>query len=169
MEKRGNVGLYERYRASWERIKGSLEAGYYFEAIAIEESIISNRLTSFLHGVGDVSEAEAAGVDAKGKPYFLSFNDLISRWRKRVKQDVTWESRLDLINEVDGWRLQRNKALHALAKSFPGKEPEVGTEEFIAMAKQTAIAGAELARAVSNWHKRQRTRAKKVGLLPISP
>ena len=168
MAKRGNVGLYERYRASWERIEGSLDAGYYFEAIAIEESIISNRLTSFLHGVGSVKPYEAAGLDSKGHPNHMAFATVIKKWRERMDGDSRWESCPVLIEDVNRWRLQRNKALHALAQSFPGQEPALTTEEFIAMAHETALKGANLARAVSKWHKRQRTRAKKIGLLPIS-
>src|SRR5260370_4734414 len=169
MATKGNVGLYERYRASWARINGAIEAGYCFEAIAIEESIISNRLTSFLYGVGEVSADEVIGHATRGKSKFLSFQTLIKRWRNRITSDATWEHCLDLINDVDDWRKKRNDALHALAKSFPGKEPDVGTDDFIAVAQQTAKDGARLARGGSKWHKRQLTRAKKVGGLPSHP
>jgi hypothetical protein len=156
--KKGNAGLYQAYMVAWERIKGSMEAGYFFEAIAIEESIISNRLTSFLYGVLAISTKQARG--------HFPFANLIQRWEKAVLTDRLGEPCADLIKAVNDWRDQRNKALHAIAKAFPGEAPEMPIEEFVAMAERTARQGSKLAKEVSKWQKRQLAIASKSGLRP---
>ena len=40
----GNASKYYSYREAWTRIKLAQENGFYLEAIAIQESIISDRL-----------------------------------------------------------------------------------------------------------------------------
>lgn len=152
MASKGNVSLYERYVAAWGRIKSAIEQGFYFEAIAIEESIISNRLTSFLFGIGAMMKREADGTS------YVSLGVMITRLRSAAA-DPKWEDPISLADKLAGWRKHRNTALHALASSFPGKAPKVPLPDFLADVKTTAEEGKALARSVSNWHKRQLTRA----------
>lgn len=42
----GNGDKFRAYRESWTRIKEAQKQGFYLEAITIEESIISDRLSS---------------------------------------------------------------------------------------------------------------------------
>ena len=155
MALKGNVSLHERYVEAWKRINNSIEAGFFFEAIAIEESIISNRLTSFLFGNELMTKK-----DVEGNPH-RSFGWLISRLRSAAS-DPTWEDPAALANNLDAWRKHRNTALHALAKSFPGHPTEVPLSEFLADVEKTAKEGKELAKSVSKWQKRQHTKSKKL-------
>ena len=152
MASNGNVSLYARFVEAWKRIEGSIEARYFFEAIAIEESIMSNRLTSFLFGIGLMTKDEAEGNPHK------PFATLISRLRSAAS-DPRWEDPAALAVKLDSWRKQRNTALHALTKSFPGHSPRVPLSKFLEDVEETAREGKELARFVSNWQRRQRARA----------
>jgi hypothetical protein len=156
---KGNIELAKRYEEAWRRINSALEHHYHFEAIAIEESILSNRITSFLYGVGAVGRKELNK--------FLSFNDLIELWTKQCKKRGCWDNPADLIDSVHGWRLRRNAAIHALTKSFPGEAPLVSLGEFLEEAKKTAKQGAKLARQVDNWHRRQLVAKKKAEKVPL--
>ncbi len=44
----GNVAKYLSYREAWARIKLARRQGFFLEAVTIDESIISDRLLSFL-------------------------------------------------------------------------------------------------------------------------
>jgi hypothetical protein len=158
---KGNIELAKRYEEAWRRINTALEHHYHFEAIAIEESILSNRITSFLYGVGALREDE---IDQPKK--FLSFNNLIQRWTEQCKKKGYWDNPAVLIRSVDVWRLRRNAAIHALTRSFPGEAPLVSLRDFLEEAKGTAKEGAKLARQVDNWHQRQLAAAKKAGKVP---
>jgi hypothetical protein len=50
----GNVVKYLSYREAWTRIKQAQEQGFYLEAVTLEESIITDRLISYLVGVGAI-------------------------------------------------------------------------------------------------------------------
>lgn len=47
---KGNVAKAASYREAKARIKAAKEQHFYIEAIAIIESIISDRILSYLHG-----------------------------------------------------------------------------------------------------------------------
>lgn len=158
---KGNVKLSDRYSEAWDRIECALdrERGkrqeFYFEAIAIEESILSNRISSFLHGIGRLDDKEA------GDEGHVPFANLINRWRKAAKAGLVLRDFAGLVDRTDDWRKRRNRAVHSIAKSFPGQPPKVGLDEFLAEAKRTAQDGKALARDVEKWHKRQLRKDKK--------
>ena len=138
---------YERYQEAYARIESSIETEHYFEAITIEESIISDRLASFLEST-DTLKTENI--------HRQNFSSLISLWSMATKNPGSiWETCDDLIGKVDAWRKERNKYVHGLVK-FPYQKANIPTtEEFIIGAKNTAVSGKELARNVSDWRKRQ--------------
>ena len=47
-----NTAKYESYTEAWRRIKAAQEKEFFLEAIVIEESIISDRLVSYLSRPG---------------------------------------------------------------------------------------------------------------------
>ena len=61
----------ERYEEADDPINKSIDAGQYFEAITIEESIISDRLASFIFATGGMLEKEAYSLqlNALGSPH----------------------------------------------------------------------------------------------------
>ena len=49
-----NANKYFSYSAAWVRIKRARGSGFYLEAVTPEESIMADRLVSFLVCVGEI-------------------------------------------------------------------------------------------------------------------
>ncbi|WP_144266123.1 hypothetical protein [Pleurocapsa sp. PCC 7327] len=144
----GNINKYESYREAWSRIKLAQENHFFLEAITIQESIISDRLISFL------SRPEALNPPSKRKNgQFPSLNQLIKQWRSEFPHALQSGSYSDLISAVDQWRRTRNEAIHAIVKSEPG-EPTQPIDSFLQKAKEAAEEGEKLTREVCKWCKR---------------
>jgi hypothetical protein len=135
------------YAEAWRRIKAANNAGFHFEAVTICESIISDRLLSFVAGTGSPSSLTER----------MPFSRLISEWRKRAGP-LPQVNGIDLGQAVDQWRGQRNVIVHGLAKSPPGT-PTEDLEAFLLRAREAAMQGAALARVVSRWHQVELKRA----------
>lgn len=137
----------ERYTEAYARIDSSIETKHFFEAITIEESIISDRLCSFL---------EATNTLKSDQIYKQLFANLIILWKIVTKNPGTiWEACDELISKVDKWRRQRNKYVHGLVK-FPNQKANIqNTEEFLKGAEKTANEGKYLANSVCDWRNRQ--------------
>ena len=137
----------ERYTEAFARIDSSIGSEHYFEAITIEESIISDRIASFIDSM------DLLKVDELHRQSFAS---LITLWKFAVLSPGSiWEQCEGLIKEVDAWRKERNKYLHGLVR-FPHQKANIPTtKEFLHGAKDEAVKGKELSRSVSNWRSRQ--------------
>ena len=137
----------ERYLEAYMRIDSSIKSKHFFEAITIEESIISDRLASFL---------EATDTLKSDQIHRQSFANLIMLWRIATKNPgAIWEACDELISEVDSWRSQRNKYVHGLVK-FPNQKANIpNTKEFLKGAEKTATEGKTLSNLVSDWRNRQ--------------
>ena len=70
---KGNAQKYLSFKEAWARIKSAQEAGFYLEAIAIQESIMSDRIISYL--------SYKAMLPKKKRP---SFADLMREWKKDI-------------------------------------------------------------------------------------
>src|ERR1051325_2142853 len=73
----GNRLKYFSYRAAWGGISNAQGHGFYLEAVTLEESIIVDRLISFLVREGAI-EADK-GLEKH------SFGQLIQRWRELLR------------------------------------------------------------------------------------
>lgn len=137
----------QRYVEAYSRITSSVRSGHFFEAITIEESIISDRIASFLEATNTLSSEYI---------HRQSFSALIELWRLAVKNPGSiWEDCEALIQQVDSWRQERNRYVHGLVK-FPNQKANVPTtQQFIDGARKAANEGATLARNVSDWRRRQ--------------
>jgi hypothetical protein len=97
---------YELYKSSLDWIKKSIDEGYYLEAISILESLISDRLESYL--------SFPLGQDFSFKNLGVLINEI-----KLKKTDENLHSLI--IKDLDEWRKQRNKAAHEMVKIADGK------------------------------------------------
>ena len=139
-----NTSKYLSYKAAWERINAASAAGFSFEVVTLCESIISNRLLSFVLGVA-------------GNPRITErtdFHQLIREWRKRANPHPKARNGDDLISKVDIWRKERNKVVHGMTKSLPGAPTEPVTT-FVQRAQAAANEGIRLAKEVQVWHRDQ--------------
>lgn len=139
-----NGAKYLSYKEAWRRIKIATEQGFYFEAVTLCESIIADRLLSYVRGVDPASKASLQTPLA----------NLISQWRKLASGRLPSHGDSDLGSAVDAWREERNAVVHSLAKSAPGTAT-VPVQPFLTRAEQAAKTGAVLARAVSSWQTQQ--------------
>ncbi len=138
-ETKGNTKLFQKFSEAFLRIKLSIEQGFYFETIAIVESIITNRIKSNLTGRNLITEDE-----------YLTFFDII----EKVKESTSEE--LGLIEELHEWRKNRNKAIHNIIN-----HKEENIVSFMKKVKITAIKGEELARAVDKWYEQEKKKFQK--------
>src|ERR1700682_2729324 len=108
----GNAKKFFSYSEAWVRIKKAQGYGFYLEAVTLEESIIADRLVSFLVCVGEIQ------ADSKVEKH--SFGQLIQRWMKRVPEPIPIKYFPDLRSAIDEWRKHRNRVVHGMVKSVPG-------------------------------------------------
>lgn len=144
-----NIQKYLSYTKAWEQINAATEAGFNLEAITIEESIISDRLLSYV-----------LGVDPSPKVHKRSnLGELITRWRKLAGASLIKPDGSDLGKATDEWRIKRNTAVHGLVKSSPGTS-SMAPDDFFELARQAAEEGKKLAREIQNWHRKTLRAAK---------
>ncbi len=99
---------YGLYRQAYARISEASMKGFYLEAIAIIESLITDRLESRLTFLMDRDVS------------FKTLGSLIAEIRKREKDELFKQL---VSNDVDRWRALRNAAIHEMAKIADGEFP----------------------------------------------
>jgi len=139
-----NANKYFSYSEAWVRIKKARGAGFYLEAVTLQESIITDRLVSFLVCVGE--------IHVESRIEKCSFGQLIQLWTKRVRQPIPVPHFSDLRSAVDEWRKHRNRVVHGMVKSMPGAH-HGDVLDFLKEAEFVAFQGEALAHAVSDWVK----------------
>lgn len=145
-----NTTKYESYAEAWRRMKAAMDAGFCLEAIAIQESIIFDRLRSFVEHVGDIEIKDKA-------PYSTLIIQLEAVLNKDARKDRRWNNDKELIERLKKWGDRRNRAVHRIVRSKPGTATQP-IDEFLAKAQETAEQGAKLAREVSSWFREQKKR-----------
>ena len=126
---------YDTYRKSISRIKSSIDAGYYLEAITLTESLIADRLESRLNFL---TKSDA-----------FSFKTLGKLQEGIIEHDTVDELKRMMIylkGDLDLWRDLRNKALHRMAKIKEGDSKE--WEDKIAECMKIANDGEELRKRI---------------------
>lgn len=147
---RGNVAKADSYNEARARIKSAKENGFYIEAVAIMESIVCDRILSYLHTVHDFP------LRTK-KDWHHNMSNLVKEVRSRTT--LTDQEGRCIWDLLDKWRRQRNEIVHRLVRSDPG-EPTLPVDEFLETAKECCKHGEELVKHVINWNKRAKRKAK---------
>ncbi len=133
----GNSAKYLSYREAWARIRMASKSGYFLEAVTIEESIISDRLLSYLE--------KSCGL-ALGDGTRSSLSRVISTWkREATSRCETGEQaqHVELLHgRLNAWREQRNRVVDGMVKSTVSKG-EDHIESFLAGAADAAREGQE--------------------------
>jgi hypothetical protein len=132
----GNTAKYLAYREAWTRIKEAQKQGFYLEAITIEESIISDRLSSYFRNVLEIEKQPK------------TFYEMGKIWRESHPEIITYGDR-DLICALDEWRKERNKAIHDIVHSDTHFDRSI--ENFLSNTKAVAEDGEKLTRIISQW------------------
>jgi len=135
---KGKAHRYLSYREASTRIKESIEKDYFLEAIAIAESIIADRLNSYL-------ELNAVTV---AKP-FIPLSARITAVRKLNQAPIVVKGFDDLLGEIGNWNKQRNAVIHGIVSDRAAERESI--DKFLIDSKATAEHGSRLARAVDKW------------------
>jgi len=125
------IGRYMRYKLAFDRMDEALQEGWLLEAISLQESIISDRLTSIL--------------DIKGEA--VSRTQSLGRLISHVKNLMTGSGATvdgDFFHELDQWRDARNQCVHAFCKLDDHTYAENSAEIFSDQMWETAKKGREL-------------------------
>ncbi|PSB21190.1 hypothetical protein C7B65_04445 [Phormidesmis priestleyi ULC007] len=134
---------YKLYKSSFSWIKKSIDDGYYLEAISIVESLITDRLESYLSLLFDKDFS------------FKTLGELIQAIRSDKLNKTDELLRCLVLNDLDHWRKARNKAAHEMVKIEDGKR--VSWEERVKINKTVAEAGLELVRKIDNQIRKLRS------------
>lgn len=147
-ERIGNTQKYLSYSAAWERMDQAIQQGFFLEAVAIQESMIFDRLRSFL------SFYEGGEIDNR-----VPLKRIVRRWQdalnRMAHEDASFSFDVNLVSDTLAWVDDRNAVIHTIVRSQPG-QPTRDISEFIGHAEETALAGKTIARAISDWFRRQR-------------
>lgn len=143
-----NMTKYESYKFAFEKIDLAIESGFYLEAITIEESIISDRLISYLQLNGKTDDFSRIGL-----------YQIIKKVEK-VPGQYSIKLSENFLVTLDDWRDKRNTCIHQLVKSDKG-EPTIEVDKFIDAAKETADEGRILARQISSWTTNQKRKRER--------
>jgi hypothetical protein len=147
--KRGNVAKAENYAAAWRKINSAIKEGYFIEAVAIQESIVRDRLFRHLR-------VHHALPLRNRRNHDHTLHELIDK----ASATLTTSDGASLLSSLQDWRTERNNVVHALLRSDP-EIPQQDATEFFARAKAAAVSGVSLARQVSNWCRRETTRLQR--------
>jgi hypothetical protein len=134
LARKGNIEKYNSYSEAFKRIKESIKAGFYLEAITIEESIICDRLYSIYVTRGKKPKKEISKITVGDFVRFKDFGELIS---EAMKSEILkfWKYRCFLI--------------HQICKSYP-KTSTININSFLEDARNTSSLGFTLSNELSN-------------------
>ena len=130
---------YNLYRGATARIKLSIDAGFWIEAIALSESVIADRLEARISYLNNDSAASRR-------------HNTIGALARRLKSTELHEGNSKLQNLYDkiiAWSLQRNKAIHNAVKISEGQKIESWEQRYGDL-KITAEEGFAIFKALKN-------------------
>jgi HEPN domain-containing protein len=127
IKRRNNAQKY-----ALDRVEKAIESGFYLEAVTLSECIISNCLYNYL---------EAKGITLSS----YNLNKLIKLSKDKL------DNQLDLMDELDVWRAQRNKAVHGFVESSI-ENMTTSQDEFMQFSKSAAEKGHELCKKTFEWY-----------------
>lgn len=93
-----NTAKYLSYAEAWRRIKAATAQGFHFEVVTLCESIISDRLLSYVRGINPSGRVNVR----------TPFASLISEWRNLAGKDIPPYGTSNLGAAVSTWRVERN-------------------------------------------------------------
>ena len=127
---------HESYQSALAQISEALRDGYFLEAIALEECLISHCLFNFLSNTGTTLSNP-------------SFHTLLTKILTR--EGAAYDFPHELFREVNKWRESRNTAIHGFITSRTGELSQSRTD-FRTLTEATARAGDDFCKSIVTWH-----------------
>lgn len=153
-----NIPKYFSYKLAHDQIKRAIGVNPPFpiEAIAIEESILSDRLYSAL--VARLPDkAKEAKRQGRGKALFGTILAMIANPKTFAPVPEFFDLNAALarkggIKSLFDWKQRRNSFVHGLARSpEPCQPPEIGSDAYFVEGLAIARKGVELVKTVKSW------------------
>lgn len=147
-----------RYVNAFDRVLHCIDHGYPLEAIAILDSLITDRLTSRLgYLIGDEPPARPLGQLCRAL-----VGDKSNQRDLGLERDGEFRA---VVTEIRAWADERNRAIHATAKIFRNEDPVVAFDDAISVHKHTAVRGVTLLQRFDILDTAER---RKAGRIPAS-
>lgn len=127
--------IHDSYLVAQQRSQSAIDSHFYLEAIALQESVISNLLNRYLKS----KNIKLNNVGLRG---------LISRVEKQVGKE---SKEIELFKKIDEWRKQRNSFIHGFVEKT-STAIEISLNEFIDESSTAAMLGQELVKLVIEWY-----------------
>ncbi|WP_147403778.1 hypothetical protein [Nocardia panacis] len=143
---------WRRYVAAFDRVQHCVEEGYHLEAIAVLDSLISDRLTSRL------THLDKKELDQKKPPTVGQACASLIGGKRGPGVENNPEIRAVVI-ELSAWADRRNEAMHAMAKILHNADPDTGFDDLLRSQRQTAQDGISLLQAFDRLDTRERWRS----------
>jgi hypothetical protein len=141
----------ELYRGTYKRLKEAIEAGFWIEAIALCESIISDRIQARISHLGNHDE-ESRRIKMLG---------VLVKHIKSVDSPIKFANLSLIYHDIENWNSARNKAIHRAVKINVGDNFRKW-DHFYEELEVTARDGADICRRLSNeYNKIKRADLKK--------
>ena len=150
-----NMGKKAAYDLAFKLIDDAIKNSCPLQAITVEESILTDRLSSTLN----------VGID-NGKP-FKTLGSVLNAWHPNGNAPAhinasRFDSKMEsLYPALQAWRKERNELMHGIAKSFQCEAPEILPADFPGRALAAAMEGKRLVDEVKDWVGKQVRRAKR--------
>ena len=148
-----NYAKQDSYALAYRLIDDAIRHNYPLEAIAVEESILADRLWSVINA----KKAKGGKGETLGKA-LRTWKD----YKVKGESENPFDEEMDsFLADLTNWWNRRNKLVHGIVKSFRGEAPAISAHNFIRSATRAAENGLELAKKVSNWSKKFKRRIGK--------
>ena len=145
-----NVQKYENYKEQFVRLDKALKAGFNLEAIFIEYAILEDRASSILRYENNSIKPRGnrpPSIDAK-----LRKIKAIAREKKSLPNKYFQD---EFIDQIVGWKEERNRMIHALLGQV------LTTEELVSLAEEGKKLARELSNKAGNYKRAVERRDKK--------
>lgn len=144
-EKTARMRQMQAYRFAFSLMDKAIRERFYIEAIALEESIISDRLNSIFDKLGLRPDPEQE----------VSFGGLTKFVKKHADRLPLLIERLAKANsdpsQLDEWREYRNQFVHEMVHGGDPETPGIRGGEYYSTGKEVAKKGKKFARIISDW------------------
>jgi hypothetical protein len=177
VSKQDGVGdrRYKRYCDAFDWVIHCIATNHYLEAIAILDSLLSDRLASRLHyvrecnlnlkdGDSNASEVDVNALWATGWLCGCLLGDESKKNNKKNKsgpdKDFDKDFR-EIIGKIEDWVEKRNKAIHDSAKVFRESDSSKTFAGVLLMHKETAECGLKLLKAFDELDTKSRAKGNK--------
>ncbi|WP_228003172.1 hypothetical protein [Nocardia australiensis] len=130
----------QRYAAAFDWVLHCIDRGCYLEAIAVLDSLISDRLAS---RVSYIRRQEPHGVPTVGTLCSWLLNGHKKNENPRVEHDPEFRA---VIADIENWSKARNKAMHQTTKIFHNNDLTISFNDVPIPHRETATTGVQLLR-----------------------